>query len=616
MAASGRWSTSSKVLRPIRDSGLVPGTDSRQPLSVHPRLPQRASGLFHYLVLTIRVAIPLVALAPSPVRAQIASVTQLTLRPVQLERVDFVVLLTAEWTDPHRSAEVALDLELTAPSGRALTLPGFHERGASGAPSVWRARFAPQESGTYRGRFVLANRGTRRTSDELEFAAAPSTRSGFLRPGGPWLLRFENGEPFRGIGENVGWESRARDDSRHFRALHEHPRFNYEYLLGRLANHGGNFVRTWMCAWNLPLEWPQVVDTDRYENAPGQRFNPTAAARLDQLVDLAESTGIYLMLVLDPHGSLLGGNWEINPYNARNGGPAATPADFFTAPAARARYRDRLRYLVARWGYSPHLGVWEFFNEVDNAMYEQKPARIPDAVVTAWHTEMSAYLRQLDPYGRPITTSISHRDVAGLNAVPAIDLNQKHIYRNTAAIPETIRRQVHADGKPYVIGEFGYEWDWSRNFDDFADRMDRDYKHGLWLGLFSPTPVLPMTWWWEYFDARNLTPYFAGVRAVSDRMLAAGRGDFAEVPVTAGALVALAVACGPETFVYVHNPADTAAHASLHLRWAAGPLPAIESYDPERRVWSPGPPATTAAGGIAIHDLALGPGESRVLVVR
>jgi hypothetical protein len=229
---------------------------------------------------------------------------------------------------------------------------------------------------------------------------------------------------------------------------------------------------------------------------------------------------------------------------------------------------------------------------------------------------MSAYLRQLDPAGRPITTSISHRDVAGLNQVPAIDLNQKHIYRNTAEIPATLRRYTIANGKPYVIGEYGYEWDWSKNFNEFADRMDADFKHGLWLGLFSPTPILPMTWWWEFFDERNLTPYFAGVREISDRMLAAGQGKFTEVPVTAGALTALGVRCGPITFVYGYNPTTSSATTDLQVAASRSGALTIESYDPEARHWQAAPAGLSGAEGLTLPAVTLRPGEARIWVIR
>jgi hypothetical protein len=167
---------------------------------------------------------------------------------------------------------------------------------------------------------------------------------------------------------------------------------------------------------------------------------------------------------------------------------------------------------------------------------------------------MSAYLKSLDPFGHIVTTSISHRDVEGMNDLPDLDINQKHIYRATSSIPRTIKEYEERHGKPYIIGEFSFEWDWSKNFDDFAEDMDIDFKRGLWYGIFSPTPVTPMSWWWEYFDNRNMVPYFRGVRKVSDLMLASGKGSFEPLQATAGGAEAFAVRCGNRIFAYVFNP--------------------------------------------------------------
>jgi len=166
-----------------------------------------------------------------------------------------------------------------------------------------------------------------------------------------------------------------------------------------------------------------------------------------------------------------------------------------------------------------------------------------------------------------------------LNSIPDMDVNQKHIYKNTLGIPSEIDRYETTFGKPYVIGEFGYEWDWSKNFDDFADGMDIDFKRGLWLGLFSSTPVLPMSWWWEYFDHRGTDKYIARVRTIADRMMSAGGGSFAPVKMDsiAGTRV-MAVKCGKKTFVYIGNITGAAIKVSAPIK---GQL-----YDPEKGTFS------------------------------
>ena len=470
--------------------------------------------------------------------AQVLSVEGPRTRVPQYRRADFDIILRGTWDNPYLQEEVTLDMVLTAPSGRTLTLPCFYVEGESGGQSRWVARFTPQEKGRYSYTFRYAEHGNPIPgvlSGTFE-AGAPSGH-GVLHPRDYWTLAFDDGTPYRGVAENICWESRSNDDSRFFKALHEqHDRFNYDVMLPQFAAAGGNFCRLWMCSWNFPIDRHRHFNNFRYEESD-EYFNPSAVARLDHTLELGEKLGLNFMLCM-------------------GAGDARTDHDFFVSPEAKARHRNYLRYIVARWGYSPAIGMWEFFNEIDNIQFRDNDNPIPAADIVAWHTEMAAYLKSIDPFGHIVTTSISHRDLEGLNDVKDMDINQKHIYRATSSIPETIVRYEIAHGKPYVIGEFSYEWDWSKNFDDFAEDMDLDFKRGLWYGLFSPTPITPMSWWWEYFENRGMVPYFRNVRYVNDRMLAKGKGTFESVPVTAEGAEAFAVRCGKRVYVYVYNPSQ------------------------------------------------------------
>ena len=291
------------------------------------------------------------------------------------------------------------------------------------------------------------------------------------------------------------------------------------------------------------------------------------------------------------------------------------PADreFFNGEPQARRYVNRLRYIVARWGYSPAIGMWEFFNEIDNIQHRNPGGPIPAEEIVAWHARMGKYLKEIDPFGHPVTTSISHRDLAGLNEVPSLDINQKHIYRNTAIIPSTIRDYEERFGKPYVIGEFGYEWDWSLNFDDFADDMDRDFRRGLWYGLFSPTPVTPMSWWWEYFENRGMLTYFRGVREISDRMLAAGNGAFETVKADCTPLEAMSVKCDRTLFVYLYNNSDRRIEgAELTVGADIGGVYAVECLDPQKYAWMD--PVGGRSGELRVDDIEIEPYGERIYV--
>lgn len=545
------------------------------------------------------ISILLMLLFAAAAQAQIHSAKPSAAKPKRYERTDFEIRLTARYDNAYLQEQVALDMLITTPSGDERLLPCYWVEGASGAESRWEARFTPQQAGRYTCRFRLTEQG-RETSLSKPVRLDVQTEAvsrGILRLRDYWTLAYDDGTPFRGIAENICWESRANDDSRFFKALHEqHDKYNYDYMLPLFARNGGNFVRVWMCGFNFPIDQQDHFNNLRYEPSEAY-YNPSAVARLDHFVDLCERLGIHAMLCM---------------------GQGAVRADreFFTGEEQARRYMNRLRYIVARWGYSPAIGMWEFFNEIDNIQYRDANNPIPDADIVAWHARMSKYLKSIDPYEHPVTTSISHRDLEGLNAVPDIDINQKHIYRNTGIIPAEILRYENRFGKPYVIGEFGYEWDWSKNFDEFGEEMDRDFRRGLWYGIFSPTPLTPMSWWWEYFENRGMMTYFKGVRQISDRMLADGKGSFEQLTAVCQPAEAMCVRCGDAVYVYVYNnSAEELKSADLTVNLGCSGAYTVEAFDPGTCTWQSGGQLPTP-GRFVLGNVALAPYGERIYLFK
>ena len=528
--------------------------------------------------------------------AQIKSVTLQTSQPYQYKRVDVDIEVIAKWINPYLQEDVALDMLIKTPSGKELLLPCFYESGQSNKSSIWKARFAPQEVGNYEYKFVLSKAGkTKSTSKPQTFNSKTSGESGFLHVKSDWVLQFDNGKPFRGVAENICWESRDNDDSKFFRELHEMADvYNYDCMLTDFAQNGGNFYRTWMCSWNLPIDYKGPFNNSRY-TVSDEFYNPSAVERLDHLIELSESLDLYVMLTLGQGG-----------YMERDGGVATSTEDFFKGRASRDRYKNRLRYIVARWGYSPSIAMWEFFNEVDNVQFRNRNNPIDPKLISDWHDEMATYIKQIDPYNHIVTTSISHRDIEGLNSIKEIDINQKHIYNNTNVIPSEIWKYTKEFQKPYIIGEFGYEWDWSKNFDDFSDGMDLDFKRGLWYGMFSPTPVLPMSWWWEYFDTRLMTPYFRGVREINDKMLASGNGSFESLKIEAGNSHAFSVKCGDDIYVYVYNTENSVLISDVVISSEGNAKYNAQSFEPTSMVYREVTNISSSDSNIVLNKIRLG----------
>ncbi|MFW8592126.1 hypothetical protein ACOI22_15055 [Glaciecola sp. 2405UD65-10] len=463
----------------------------------------------------------------------------------------------ASWKDPYNSNDVMTDLKIKTPSGKSLLLPGYFQSGTPGEASIWSFKLAPKEIGTYTVSSIAYDNGKLiGESQPTTFVSTASQSQGFIESNNIWSFKYSNGEVFRGIGENFGWEARDQDDSKYFKDLHEDKRFNYDTMLQKLSANGANIFRTWMIYWNLPIDWNTVKNSARYSDNK-KRFNDSAVTRMNELVSLTEQYNIKMILSLDSHAGFDDFAWPFNSYNKTTNGPAKDQTDFFVNPEAKQRYKDKLRFMVANWSYSTGIAAWEFFNEVDNVMYNGYDRKIDDDIVVNWHAEMSEYLSKIDAHGHLITTSISHRDIEGLFDLEHIDLNQSHLYKVTDRIPEIINKFVSNHNKPYFAGEFSAEWDWSKNFDEFKGKMISDFKRGLWYGLFSPTPVMPLSWWWEYFDEHGTDTYFANVQKINRLMLEDGSLAKIEWAPNSNGLSEFAVQTKSKVFVYVVNTTET-----------------------------------------------------------
>ncbi len=473
---------------------------------------------------------------------------------LRFEKLELDITMQLDFGNPFDSRDIQLDMMIKAPSGEKLVLPCYFESKLDGT-SLWKARFAPAETGKYSYHFQVMKKGKIvETTGDKSFISKESANEGFLRTNNYWTFKFDSGKLFRGIGENICWDPRRGDDEK----------FTYEYLLPKVSSNGANFMRVWMHQGSLPGEW----------TLPRQRGSQVADEadsrnRFDEILELAKENGIYVMLAMDVHGMYMEeSGWGRQAFNSKNGGPAKTPAEFFSLEESRIKYKNKLRYFVARWGYSTNLAFWEFFNEVDNAAFTRSPKDsilIPLDQVAQWHDVMSTYLKSIDPYKHMVTTSVSHREIPGMWDLENMDLNQKHIYKRTTSMrPETMEA-AYKHQKPFAIGEFGYEWDWNLNFASMAIEKVYDYKRGLWYGLFTPTPVLPLSWWWEFFDDRGITAYFKGVRDISDQMLAAGNGIFDTVSVKGQVVESYSVKCGENFYIYVLNDSNCDVSTDLTL---------------------------------------------------
>jgi hypothetical protein len=244
--------------------------------------------------------------------------------------------------------------------------------------------------------------------------------------------------------------------------------------------------------------------------------------KLDSLFNQALSKDIHMILCLGYHGQFnpimdswgVNDEWQRNPYNIKNGGPCEKPADFFSNEIAKKHYKNYLRYFVARWGYSPVIVSWEFWNEIDIAMRNHN---IPEADIVGWHKEMSDYLNSVDPYGHIITTSLSGGDMPDLWNLKNINLTQIHRYQVSNQFVQQTVDFINKYNKPHIIGEYAISWKGPEN--DFSNEQYEDEFHnGLWRGLFTPVAMLPLSWWWDFHYDKNQYFHFKPLASVIEVM--------------------------------------------------------------------------------------------------
>jgi hypothetical protein len=244
------------------------------------------------------------------------------------------------------------------------------------------------------------------------------------------------------------------------------------------------------------------------------RYDQTSAAYYDRVLECAQQHGLRVMLTLDDYRKLAESDyfghteWQSSPYNAVNGGPLQHPMEFFSNATAEKLYRQRLRYLVARYSAYTSLAFWELWNEQDNL---PKPA-----LPTEWMAQMTAYLRQIDPARHLVTTSYSWDDKPAVWRLPAIDLTQRHLYGAgdledfvTAVAADTHAYEVYQ--KPHLIGELGITW---KEPDAALDPggMGTTLHNACWAALMSGQAGIPMSWWWDnYVETKNLWHVYNGV---------------------------------------------------------------------------------------------------------
>jgi hypothetical protein len=147
--------------------------------------------------------------------------------------------------------------------------------------------------------------------------------------------------------------------------------------MDKLKEEGGNSFRLHLSPATLDIEYEKM---NNYYDRQYQAWE------MDRILDHCEELDMRINFNHEIHNSVTirkfsRDNWDWNNFNYlyepdpldrgwcywRELGLGQTePLDFFTNEEAKSNYKKKLRYIIARWGYSPSIYVMELFSEINN----------------------------------------------------------------------------------------------------------------------------------------------------------------------------------------------------------------------------------------------------------
>jgi len=355
--------------------------------------------------------------------------------------------------------DVTIDVVFTSPGGKTARVGGFHYGSAEkprirrieppegqrgrvrveyefGKCDLWKARFAPSEVGTWRYAWTFSNAAGARAAGAGEFACvegrAERKNHGFVRqdPASPMRWVFDDGTPYFPIGFQDGQFDNGGVGSCLAQAAMEGPfrpdrTGRPEQPPGAMFKPGPapnpqnadvQFRRFTRCGFNC-LRFSQ--QNFSYTITPAlDRVNVMESIMTDELVRRARQYGLRVF-----YGIF--GYMKVS---------ADRPED----AAAMDKVKRLIKYSVDRWG--AYVDFWEFLNE------QKADAR--------WYEILVPYLKSLDPYRHPVTTSWERPEIEG------IDLSAPHQYLgiNELGCDQQILGAAprwKQFGKPVIVGEAG-----------------------------------------------------------------------------------------------------------------------------------------------------------------
>ena len=456
---------------------------------------------------------------------------------------------TDSYDNPYDPNVIRVYADFKGPDNRSYTTEAFYYEGygfsksgqcevaVSNRKSGWRIRFTPNVPGNWTFEIHALDRsGASVVSSwdgvQLTFQCKPvASAQGFITQANTMFLKrevVENGQlqihSFFPVGPNIAWYN-CSDNGKYTKP---YGIYDYEKYIDALSGNA-NYMRIWLNRYQfLSLYGPEHT---QFENGkPVMYFDNTMnqkdAAELDHIMEYAAQHGVTIMpcifnyrnfqtksSVANLPSSVQPSDWINNPYHTVLG--LSNKAEFFKNEEAKRIARNMIRYVVSRWGYATNVVCWELWNECNN-MFDETPDIKAQWDIVDWHEEMAAYIRSLDPYHRPVTTSLGKKlDVVYPNAFKDLDLVQDHNYQNIhkakskeqfsqILLQSSQNARQDFPEQPFFMGEFAFGQSKAGHSYEEKDPHGIDIHNSLWSSVFSCSIGPASFWYWDFLKKANL----------------------------------------------------------------------------------------------------------------
>lgn len=390
-------------------------------------------------------------------------------------------LQNAIYGNPFDPEEIDVRAIFTSPTNQTWEIFGFYDNYQS--RDEWKVRFAPDEIGTWRYSLQATDIDGTGSSEEYTFKAVESEHHGWLKVSteNPHYLMHDDSTAFYGVGVSFPWG--VNDGSQGLAALEA---------------SGANMFYYWNITYSGEGNLIESLDSGL------GKYDQPKCGRIDEILEWSEVRDLKMVLSIWPHDVLSetvwAHIWHLNPYNQ-----VCDAAEFYESEEAWAYQEKQYRYLIARWGHSRSMGIWESVCEIngtDGWVYGNT------ADGTAWVGKVHDFFKQNDPYGRPTTASQSGgrywQDGYGLGDLPNVHLYEtgwtarysNDPLRSSLWIYGNVAQQLWQDfEKPGIFGEAGYFNNYG-SFNAGSHDYINMYHNALWVSWANGLAATPL--WWDF----------------------------------------------------------------------------------------------------------------------